>query len=141
MRILDSISDMLKSRSTVQMVANDPQLSAEILLLVRVMFADGELSPVELELFKEICEAEFSIPADDVPDVLQFLRDFGYETSGEQAAEMFADMDDERRRVLMVHVLKMARIDAILHTDEIDLIARVAKVLGYSPEQIRRWIG
>ena len=141
MRILDSIGDMLKSRSSVQMVADDPKLSAEILLLVRVMFADGELSPAELELFKSICETEFNIPSGDVPEVIKFLRDFGYETSGEQAAEMFADMDDERRRVLMVQVLRMARVDAVLHSEEIDLIARVAKVLGYSPDQIRKWVG
>ena len=140
MRILDSISDMLKSRSSVQMVADDPQLTAEMLLLVRVMFADGNLSPEELDLFKTICESQFNIPADDVPEVVKFLRDFGYETSGEQAAEMFATLPDERRRELMVHVLKMARADALLHQKEIDLIARVADILGYSREQVSQWI-
>ncbi|MEE9314046.1 MAG: TerB family tellurite resistance protein [Rhizobiaceae bacterium] len=137
MRILDSIKEMLDNKSSVQMVADDPQMTSEILLLVRMMFADGELSGEELALFKKICKSVFDIPEEDVPEVISFLKDFGYETSGEQAAETFIDMPDDRKRTLMRHLIAMARADKSLHESEVTLIARVARVLGYTPEQVR----
>lgn len=137
MRILDSIKDMLGKKSSVQMVADDPHMSAEILLLVRMMFADGELSGEELTLFKQICHSMFNIPEEDVPEVIRFLKEFSYETSGEQAASLFLEMPDDRKRILMKHLISMARVDKKLHESEVSLIARVARVLGYTPEQIK----
>jgi len=140
MSLLDSLKDLLTSKSSVQMVADNPEMASEILLLVRMMFADGQMTALELELFKNICESVFNIPEDDVPNVIQFLQDYGYETSGEQAAATFSHMPDERKQTLLVHLLSMARADRRLHEKEADLIARVAAVLGYSPQQIRSWL-
>ncbi|MEE9375105.1 MAG: TerB family tellurite resistance protein [Rhizobiaceae bacterium] len=138
MLILDSIKELLSKKSSVQMVADDPHMASEILLLVRMMFADGELSSEELILFKKICKSFFSIPEEDVPEVIRFLKDFGYETSGEQAAATFLDMPEERKRVLMRHLITMARADQTLHETEVSLIARVARVLGFTPAQVRK---
>ncbi len=137
MRILDSIKEMLSNKSSVQMVADDPHMASEILLLVRMMFADGELSGDELSLFKQICSSVFSIPEEDVPEVIRFLKEYGYETSGEQAAATFLDMTDERKKLLLGHLISMARADKEMHKSEVELITRVAKVLGITPEQIR----
>ena len=67
MRILDSIRTMLTNKSSVQMVADDPHLASEIMLLVRMMFIDGELNGPELDLFKQYCHSVFDIPEEDVP--------------------------------------------------------------------------
>ena len=136
MRILDSIRTMLTSKSSVQMVADDPHLASEIMLLVRMMFIDGELNGPELELFKQYCSSVFGIPEEDVPDVVKFLREYGYETSGEQAAAVFAEMPGERKAQLLGKLITMARADNVLHEKEVDLIARVSRVLGYTPEQV-----
>ncbi|MEP0944145.1 MAG: TerB family tellurite resistance protein [Rhizobiaceae bacterium] len=136
MRILDSIRTMLTSKSSVQMVADDPHLASEIMLLVRMMFIDGELNGPELELFKQYCSSVFDIPEEDVPDVVKFLREYGYETSGEQAAAVFAEMPGERKAQLLGKLITMARADNVLHEKEVDLIARVSRVLGYTPEQV-----
>lgn len=140
MRILDSIKDFLNHRSSVQMVADDPQMASEILLLVRMMFADGALRGAELELFKQFCNSVFDIPEEDVPEVIEFLKEYGYETSGEQAAAVFAELPDERKQLLLTHLIEMARADDVLHKEEIALIARVSRVFGYTPDQVRKLI-
>lgn len=137
MRVLDGIRDMLTARSSVQMVADDPVMAAQIMLLVRVMFADGNLTGEELALFKGLCKTVFGIPEGDVPEVIHYLRDYGYETSGEQAALDFQNMPAEDRRKLMVQLITMARIDKQIHAKEADLITRVGRVLGFNDEQVR----
>ncbi|MEL6946252.1 MAG: TerB family tellurite resistance protein [Pseudomonadota bacterium] len=137
MRILDALGDYLQSKSSVQMVADDPLLAAEMLLLVRIMFADGGLTGEELTLFKSICSETFGIPEEDVPDVIRYLRETGYETSGKQAALMFEGMSAARKQRVLSHVVSLARADLKLHVNEADLIERIAKALGYGPEQVR----
>lgn len=136
MRVLDSIKAAIGNKSSVQMVADDRHLASEILLLVRMMYIDGELQGAELELFKQFCSTTFDIPEADVPDVIKFLREYGYETSGEQAAAIFSDMPQERKVQLIQHMVTMAQADDVLHDNEVDLIARVSRVLGFSPQQV-----
>ncbi|MEM9731995.1 MAG: TerB family tellurite resistance protein [Pseudomonadota bacterium] len=137
MRVLDGIRDMLTARSSVQMVADDPVMAARIMLLVRVMFADGTLAGEELALFKGLCRTVFNIPEADVPDVIEYLRDYGYATTGEQAALDFQSMPAEERRQLMVQLITMARIDKRIHAKEADLLTRVGRVLGFTDEQVK----
>ncbi|MDA8870821.1 TerB family tellurite resistance protein [Rhizobiaceae bacterium] len=140
MKILDDIRDLLSTRSSVQMVADDPHMAAEIMLLVRMMFADGMLDPEEMKLFKHMCRSLFEIPEEDVPGVIEYLRDTGYETTGEQAAALYRDMPDERRRALLGHLLAMARADERLHDNEADMISRCARAMGYTDAQVRAWL-
>ena len=137
MRVLDGIKEMLTSKSSVQMVADDPAMTAEIMLLVRMMFADGEMKGEELSLFKQFCSSAFGIPDEDVPEVIRYLKEIGYETSGEQAASTFLEMPAERKELLLGHLISMAKADNFLHANEVNLIARVSKILGYTPDQIR----
>ncbi|PCH46109.1 MAG: hypothetical protein COC23_04785 [Hyphomicrobiales bacterium] len=139
MRVLDGLKDWLNQKSAVQMVANDPQMAAEMLLIMRMIFADGEMSPEELRLFKMLCSTVFNIAEDDVPEVIRFLKEYGYETSGEQAAGMFDDMPNERKEELIVHMISMAQADGIMHDDERALITRVGTKLGYGMAQIDSW--
>ena len=137
MRVLDSIKQLLMHKSSVQMVADDPQMAAEIMLLVRMMFADGDLRGEELTFFKQLCGSVFGIPEDDIPEVIEFLKEYGYETSGEQAAAEFLDLPDKRKKHLLSRLIEMARADNFLHNDEVALIAKVARVFGYTPDQVR----
>ena len=136
MRVLDAIADLLNTKSSVQMVADDPQMSAEILLLIRTMFADGEMNEQEVSAFQSLCSTVFEIPPEDVPDVIRYLKEFGYETSSEQSAAIFADMPDERKKQLVSRLMMMAMADATFHDGEREMISRVARVLGYSEDEI-----
>ncbi|MEM9278395.1 MAG: TerB family tellurite resistance protein [Pseudomonadota bacterium] len=134
MIIVDQIRDWLEQDKTVKRVAEDIQLTSELILLVRMIFADGQLKPQELHDFKQICKIAFDIPEDDVPDVLKYLQEFGYETTAEDAAAMFQNLDMERKKALLVHMLSIAKSDQEVHQGEVDLIRRTAAVLGLNAE-------
>ncbi len=140
MRVLDAIADLLNRKSSVQMVADDPKMSAEILLIIRTMFADGQMNEQEITAFQSLCSTVFEIPEEDVPDVIRFLKDFGYETSSEQSAAIFADMDIDRKLELIGRLKMMAMADAIFHEKEREMLTRVAAVLGFSQAEIDKLI-
>ncbi len=136
--IVDSIKAFLDADKSVRRVADDVELTAELILLVRMMFADGELKPAEMANFKRICATAFAIPEEDVPSVLNYLKDFGYSTTAAEAAAMFEELDIERKRALLVHMYSIAKSDEELHPDEAGLIRHTAEILGLKAEDLAR---
>jgi uncharacterized tellurite resistance protein B-like protein len=135
--LLEQLREFVEGNRSVRKVADDIRLTSELILLVRMMFADGELKPEEIGNFKRICKTAFDIPEKDVPEVLQYLKDYGYETTSADAAAMFEELPTERKRALLVHMLSIAKSDHELHVDEAELIRRTAKNLGLSSDDIR----
>lgn len=135
-KLVDAVRHYFDSDKSVRMVADDIELTAELLLLIRMMFVDGRLAKRELANFKRICKTAFDIPEEDVGDVINYLRNTGYETSAAEAAAIFKGISLERRRALLVHMLSIAKSDDELQTEEIDLIRQTAKVLGLSAEDL-----
>ncbi len=135
-QFLRSIREFISGNPSVKKVADDITLTSELILLVRMMLADGELRPAELENFKRICQSAFGIPQEDVPQVMQYLKDFGYDTSAHDAAAIFAEFEPERKRSLLVHMLSIAKSDDQLDVSEAELIKRTAKVLGLTGADI-----
>ena len=140
-KLIDAVRSYFDQDKSVRMVADDVELTAELILLIRMMFADGRLAKREVANFKRICETAFGIPREDVGDVIAFLKETGYETTTQEAAAMFGGLKLERRRALLVHMLSIAKSDEELHTDEIDLIRRTAAVLGLSADDLARLQG
>lgn len=136
MTVIDRIKEWLDQDKSVRMVADDIQITSELILLIRMMFADGELKFEEMEAFKKICNRGFGIPAEDVMGVIAYLRDIGYETSVRDAATMFEELDIERRRALLVHMYSVAKADNELDDREIEMIRKTASLLHLGPEDI-----
>ncbi|MCB1456590.1 MAG: TerB family tellurite resistance protein [Nitratireductor sp.] len=136
--LLQSLMEFVEGNKSVRMVSEDIELTCELVLLVRMMFADGELLSQEMQNFTRLCETAFGIPEEDVPQVLQYLKDFGYETSASQAAVIFTDLPVERKRSLLVHMLSIAKADDELHEHEVELIRNTANILGLTAEDIRK---
>lgn len=134
--LVAKISEFLDRDKSVRRVADDVQMTAELILLIRLIFADGRLAKREMASFKKICNTAFGIPDEDIGDVVTFLRDAGYETSAEEAAMMFAELDEERKRALLLHMLSIAKSDDDLDSQEIGLIRRTAAILGYSDDDL-----
>ena len=135
--LMQTLRQFVEGNPSVRKVADDIELTSELILLVRMMFADGELKPAEIGNFKRICKTAFDIPEEDIPEVLQYLRDFGYETTAADAAAMFSELDSERKRALLIHMLSIAKSDNELHVDEAELIKRTAGALGMTAAEIR----
>lgn len=134
--ILQSIREFVEGNQSVRRVADDIELTSELILLVRMMFADGELREEEFNNFARICETAFGIPHDDVPEVLRYLREFGYETKAVNAAAIFSDLSVARKRSLLIHMLSVAKSDNELHDHEAELLRRTAAILGLTPADI-----
>lgn len=127
---LARLRNMFDGDPGVHRVANDPALTAELLLLFRMILADGHIDERELETFRRICRDSFGIEGRSFDRVIEYLHEFGYETSGPQALTAFHELDDERKRRLARHLAEIARADTELHAQELALLKRTMAVLG-----------
>lgn len=136
--LLDQIRSIFDGDPGVRKVADDPVLSAELLMLFRMILADGTVSESEMDAFRRICSESFGIPQDSIDAVVEYLNDFGYETSGSQAIALFRDLDVERRRQLARHMADIAKADQHLAENEVKLLRRTLDILGISPVDVVR---
>jgi uncharacterized tellurite resistance protein B-like protein len=128
--ILKSFAQFFTGNPSVRKVASDPVLTAELLLLFRIMLADGRVQKEEEQAFERLCQSVFGIAPEDLPAVTDHLRDFSYETTGRQALDAFADASQERRLELVNHMRDLALADAHFTDHERRLVEKVAKLLS-----------
>lgn len=129
--LFGNIKTMIERDKSVRLVANDPALTAELLLLFRMILADGQVRERELKMLERICSSAFGIKADAIDGVYKYLQDVSYETSAEQAAQMFGALSDERRQELLDHMISIAESDDELAANEVKLLSRTAEKLGF----------
>jgi len=133
--LLTRLKELIEGNASVRKVADDPALMAELLLLLRMVLADGEVAERELATLRRIA-AGFGIEGDDFELVLRHLEDFGYEISLAQAIDVFREMDRERRIALARHMADIAKADQELSGFEVRLLARVVEMLGLTPADV-----
>ena len=131
--LLDQIRSIFDGDPGVRKVADDPVLSAELLMLFRMILADGSVSESEMETFRRICQESFNIPEASMDKVIDYLNDSGYETSGSQAMALFKELDVDRRKLLARHMAEIAKADRHLAENEVKLLRRTLDILGISP--------
>ncbi len=131
--LLDQIRSIFDGDPGVRKVADDPVLSAELLMLFRMILADGSVSESEMETFRRICRESFNIPEASMDKVIDYLNDSGYETSGSQAMALFQELDVDRRKLLARHMAEIAKADRHLAENEVKLLRRTLDILGISP--------
>jgi uncharacterized tellurite resistance protein B-like protein len=131
--VLARIRTLFDGDPGVRKVADDPALSAELLLLFRMILADGTVSDSEMAVFRRICREAFGISDESLDGVVEYLNDFGYETSGAQALALFGELDIERRKLLARHMAEIAKADSQLAENEVRLLRRTLDILGISP--------
>lgn len=134
--LLAQIRSLFEGDAGVRRVAEDPVLSAELLLLFRMILADGVASESEMAVFRRICTQSFGIAEDSIDAVIEYLNDFGYETNGSQAIAMFQDLDVERRKLLARHMADLAKADSHLAENEVRLLRRTMDLLDISPVDV-----
>jgi len=134
--LLGRIISVFDGDPGVRKVADDPILSAELLLLFRMILADGAVSDSEMAVFRRICREAFGIGAASVDGVVEYLNEFGYETNGSQAVAMFQDLDRDRRITLARHMAEIAKADDKLLDQEMRLLKRVLDMLGLEPADL-----
>ncbi len=136
--LLGKIQGLFEGDPGVRKVAGDPVLSAELLLLFRMILADGQVGEREMATFRRICHDAFGIGEESVDAVIQYLNDFGYETNGSQALALFRGLKLERRQTLARHLADIAKADHQLGEQEVRLLRRVLDTLGLQPADVVR---
>lgn len=134
--LLTHIRTFFEGDAGVRKVADDPVMSAELLLLFRMILADGVASESEMAGFRRICNQAFGIAEESVDAVVEYLNEIGYETNGSQAIAMFQDLDVERRKLLARHMADIAKADAQLAENEVRLLRRTLDLLGLTPADV-----
>jgi uncharacterized tellurite resistance protein B-like protein len=136
--IFDRIAAFIGTKSAVQKVADDPVLTAELILLLHVAFAGGKAEKPEYDAILRIAANDFGISPDEFGEVAEFLKDFGYETTSDQAALVFADVPFDRKVKLLRHLLVIANADNEMNPSEANLIRKTADRLGVTPEELHK---
>jgi uncharacterized tellurite resistance protein B-like protein len=139
--LLGKIISLFEGDPGVRKVADDPVLSAELLLLFRMILADGAVSESEMAVFRRICRDAFGIADESVDGVVEYLNDIGYETTGAQALAMFKGLDLDRRRLLARHMADIAKADAQLAETEIRMLKRTLDLLDVSTADLAATAG
>jgi uncharacterized tellurite resistance protein B-like protein len=136
--LLTKIIALFEGDPGVRKVADDPVLLAELLLLFRMILADGAVSESEMAAFRRICGEAFEISDDSIDSVVEYLNEFGYETTGAQALAMFRELDFDRRKQLARHMVDIAKADAQLAETEIRMLKRTLELLNVDASDLTK---
>lgn len=128
----ERVRAFLDQYSSLNKVAHDPILTAELLLLVRMSFANKAVEPAEADAFVSICTRLLGLNGDELSDILKYLHDFGYETTDAQAADMLAGLDEARKREILDHMAIVAKADGEIDPRERRLLEATARRLGFN---------
>lgn len=128
----ERVRAFLDQHGSLNKVAHDPVLTAELLLLVRMSFADRTVEAAEADAFAAICTRLLGLDGDELKDILKYLHDFGYETTDAQAAAMLADLDEARKREILDHLATIAKADGEVDARERRLLEATARRLGFA---------
>ncbi|MDF1607627.1 TerB family tellurite resistance protein [Hoeflea sp. YIM 152468] len=128
----ERVRAFLDLNTSMDKVANDRMLTAELLLLVRMSFANKAVDPAEADAFAAICTRLLGLNGDELTDILKYLNDFGYETTDAQAADMLAGLDEARKRQILDHMAMVAKADGEVDPRERRLLEATARRLGFA---------
>jgi len=134
--LISKLRSLFEGGSAVSRVAEDPVMTAELLLLFRMILADGEICDAELTTLRRICRDAFGIEEAGMDDVVDYLRTYGYETNVAQSLAVFRNLDHDRKQLLAQHMAEIAKADQNLATQEVQLLARTLRLLEIEPSEI-----
>lgn len=126
----ERVIGFLDRHKSVRRVANDPVLTAELLLLMRMSIADRKVKQEEADAFAAIATRLLGLEGRELTEILHWLHDFGYETSSQQAVEILAELPAERRAEILDHMRTVAMADGELDIRERHLLDATADRLG-----------
>jgi len=128
----ERVRAFLDQSGSLNEVAHDPILTAELLLLVRMSFANKTVEAAEADAFAAICTRLLGLKGDELTGILKYLNDFGYETTDAQAADMLSDLSVARKREILDHLATVAKADGEVDERERRLFEATARRLGFS---------
>ena len=93
-------------------LADDPVQLAEVLLLFRMVLADGVVQPSQLTAFERICEQHFGINRRDMPELHALLDSPKARSCDASAFTLVSQLDTGERMSLLNDMVRIARANA-----------------------------
>ena len=115
--------------SAVRKLADDPISLAQILLLFRVVLADGHVAEPELATFRAICEREFGVGANELSALHTLLESPKGLMAETQMFFLLKRLDDQARNRLLGMMSEMAKSGTGDPAKAARLVAMTAKIL------------
>ena len=112
------------------LLANNPVALAEVLVLFRMVLADGIVHASQLTAFERICERQFGISPRDMPELHALLESPRVRLIGADTFKLLRQLDTEARTALLDDMMRIARAHSNMGADEDRLIRRTASLLG-----------
>lgn len=114
-------------------LSDDPVALAEILVLFRMVLADGIVQPSQLRAFERICEQHFGISPEDMPELHALLDSPKARACEADAFTLIGQLDTEARTTLLDDMMRIANANALMDERDDKMIRRTAGLLGLSP--------
>ncbi len=108
----------------------DPSIVAELLLLLRLVLADGEAPPPAAALLRRIAADRVGIGAEGVEEVAQEIEHLVAAAGTGGAAAALRDMPLDRRRTLALRLAAIFAADEQCRGLQGRLAGRLAAILG-----------
>lgn len=117
-------------------LAAEPVALAEVLLLFRMVLADGVVRPSQLSAFEQICQQQFGVKATDMEQLHALLDSPQGQSSEAEAFSLIRQLDTDKRSALLGDMMRIARANAEFDASEEKLIRRMAELLGLNPDSL-----
>ncbi|AKH99772.1 hypothetical protein IMCC20628_01055 [Hoeflea sp. IMCC20628] len=111
-------------------LASNPVALAEVLVLFRMVLADGIVQPSQLTAFERICERQFGISPRDMPELHALLESPRVRLISAETFTLLGQLDTEARTALLDHMMRIAQADSNVGAGEDRLLRRTASLLG-----------
>lgn len=116
--------------------ASDSAMTAELLVLFRMILADSEASEQGVAAFRRICHDAFDIGDEDFDLMMGFVDRMGESTGGARALSVFRRFDRRRRVALARRMAAIAQADDELRRHESRFMMRVLDMLDLDKADI-----
>lgn len=120
-------------------LAADPVALAEVLLLFRMVLADGVIRPSQLCAFEQICQQQFGLKTEDMEQLHSLLDSPQGQSSSAEAFLLIRQLDTDKRSALLGEMMRIARANAEFDASEEKLIRRMADLLELEPASLARF--
>lgn len=136
-RLFASISRMCERKhqwpGALGHLSENPAAMAEVLVLFRMVLADGVVRPAQLTAFERICERQFGISPRDMPELHALLESPLARSCDAEAFTLLSQLDTTARTTLLDDMMRIARAKPELGVGEDRLLRRMASLLGLEP--------
>lgn len=108
---------------------------AELLMLFRMILADGEVREAELAMLRRICREAFDVEEAAFPGLMHVVEQMGVGNEL-QSVRVFRSFDHPRRVALARRMLAIAQADNELSLHEERFLVRVLDILDLQPDDL-----